>query len=521
VAEPETFEFTAAGGRFALGGLAAGTYEVFARAPGHALWRGGALELGPAGAPAQEVAVELAPGVRATGLVVDAATGLPIPDAVVVSETDAPLQILSLGAAEYLERPGLLPIARTGPDGGFALEDLGAGEHVLRASAPGHGAAWLGPRSPAEGPFDFALGQGGRIEGLVRDAAGVPVEGSALIVSLTDFGASHPLMSYVRALTDAGGRYVLEDLPAGYWPLLSFLGSDPEADPELVFVRVSAGAVTRRDFSAERAGVRLEGVLTRADGSPAAECTVWLTPVDSSGRDMATTSTDARGRFRFEGLAPRRYVIFDSRGAPPDMVVLGEVDLSSGADVLDHRLQLAGAQLSGRLVDGERDAPIEFAVVVLTRVDGLRPGFAGKTFSDSDGAFRFDQLEEGTYEVQALPTREALGPERVGQLVLREGAPLDLGALRLYPGGALELAVTGPDGRPAAGVAVLLRFEDGQAYDLVEDPHTDAEGRLTVPALKPGSWRVELGGGGFDPAVVGVEVVAGEPRRVSLELSRP
>ena len=62
---------------------------------------------------------------------------------------------------------------RTRADGSYELEHLSAGEHVLRFSAPGHGAQWTPRVKIAEGAtVDLgtrALGSAGRLEGTVRE----------------------------------------------------------------------------------------------------------------------------------------------------------------------------------------------------------------------------------------------------------------------------------------------------------------------------------------------------------------
>jgi hypothetical protein len=524
VAEPRVFAFSKPA--FEVGGLEPGTYDLFARARGRALWRGGALEIAAGGA-AREIEVELAAGARLEGLVVDHETGLPVADALVVSETDAPLQILALSGPEAAREAQLLPWARTGPDGGFALEDLGPGAHRLRATAPGYGPTWLRVPDPeTAGPVEIALMEGGRVEGTVSDAAGSPLDGCTIILSAVDFGAAHPVMSYALTRSGPDGSYALEDLPAGNWALLRFGRSfeGGAAEPELVFVQVEPGRTTRRDFAEERATVRLAGTLALPGGAPAPGRALWLTPAEPAFGDMASTTTDAAGRFAFEGLTPRRYGLFITRGMSLDMVLLGNVDLSSGADVLDHRVVLPSGGVAGRALDGATGAPLARAVVLLLREEPGRAEFAGKTFTDEGGRFAFAHVHPGGYEVQVLPQgapagSAALAAERQGAIAVGADEAVELDPVFLYPGGALELTARAATGEPAAGVPVELRFE-GRRYFLAEDERTDAQGMLRV-VLKPGTWSVTLGGAGFEVRVVRVDVPRAEaPARVTVELER-
>jgi hypothetical protein len=525
VVDPAVFEFESAGGRFELSGLPAGRYDLFVRAPGRALWRGEPVALADTAAgtaPLVEVEAVLAPGAELRGLVLDGVTGLPVAGAVVVSETDAPVQILSLTGEEYAQH-GVLARAVSGPDGGFELRDLTPGQHVLRVSAPGHAPAWEHALADAAGAeVALELTPGGALEGRVTRPGGAPLEGGRVICSLTDFGASHPVMSYASAITDAEGRYELVDLPAGNWPLLSF-GVEAEArgpmEPELAFVRIRAGERARHDFAAPAAGLRFEGTLLLPDGAPAAGRALWLTPL-GGGRDMVSTNTDSEGRFALAGLEARAYAVYTSRGAPPDMALLGEVDLGDGRDVLEHTLQLAGGSLAGSVLHGDGGGGVRYAVVLLLQRDGSEDGveFLAKTFTDAAGAFGFEHVPAGSYDLQVASTERGLGHAVSEGLTVATAQRLEVGELFLYPGGALEVVAVGPDGRPAVGARLRLVFE-GRVVHLLESAELDVEGRARVPGLAAGAWELTLGGGRYRERTLAVDVARSDGfTRVEVEL---
>jgi hypothetical protein len=204
------------------------------------------------------------------------------------------------------------------------------------------------------------------------------------------------------------------------------------------------------------------------------------------------------------------------------MILLGDVDLRSGADVRELRLALGGAGLTGRALDGVGGGALARAVVVLVREGPAGPQFAGKTFADPEGRFAFTQLPAGTYEVQIVPPVPFYGVERSGGHALGETSSVGLGDVFLYPGGALELVVTAADGSPAAKVPVELIFEDGRRYFAIESEVTDTEGRLRFPGLKAGRWSVTLGGAGFEMRELAIDVPrADQALVVPIELQRP
>jgi hypothetical protein len=124
--------------------------------------------------------------------------------------------------------------------GRFQLEDLAHGRYRVSV-LPGWaaGGSWpdlVAPGSaelthPREGgaELDLALIDS-TLRGSARDAAGAPLEGAFVILS----DAERPERLWPPQLTDAGGRFLIADLPPGTYRLLVSAGEGRVEEPALV-----------------------------------------------------------------------------------------------------------------------------------------------------------------------------------------------------------------------------------------------------------------------------------------------
>jgi hypothetical protein len=423
--------------------------------------------------------------------------------------------------------PEVLSFARTGLDGGFELGDLSLGPQVLRAWAPGFGPTWVGPIELGSEPLELELelDRGGRVEGVVLDDDTQPVVNGLLVLSITDFGPGHPIMSYRSALTDEQGRFALTDVPEGTWTLLSFgpIRNGARFEPAVEFVGVFSGETTVRDFRPAVDGVRVAGRLSYPDGSAVSGRSLWMIPASARGPEsMSSTFTRADGTFAFSPARVDRYVVFVSGQDPADMTVLGEVDLADGVDRTDLAFVLEGGTLSGLVLGSAASEPVQAASVLLlrARADGEEE-FAGRALTGDDGLFAFQGVGPGRYRILASGTRGAQGHATLDQLEVAPGESIDDLVLHLEPGGRLELVVLTPEGQPVRGARVLTRNGEGVNVQLVEHAFTDSDGRLSAPAMDAGPWTVVVVAEGFAREERRVDVpVSQEPLRLEIRLER-
>lgn len=253
--------------------------------------------------------------------------------------------------------------------------------------------------------------------------------------------------------------------------------------------------------------------------------------VDSAGREVANTTTNSEGRYRFEGIAPGNYTIIEEQpagyfegGATPGTAGgrvenpsrIGNITLTSGQVAVDYDFcERPPAEISG-FVFVDRDADCLFDAnerpIQGVRVDLLDS--AGRTVAttttDATGAYRFTDLPEGTY---TLRETQPLGFFQGGQTAGSGGGdasrddiisviPIGFGD-RLTQYNFCEIEPSSLAGQvfvdsnedcvPDANEARIANVEI-QLYDaagrLIATTRTDATGRYQFDNLRPGQYRV-------------------------------
>jgi hypothetical protein len=513
-------------GRFHVPALEPGDYTVFVAAPGHAVWRQAGLALGEVPddpAATLELDVRLDVGLSVRGTLRDE-SGAPLVGALVLSELDAPINVLPLDPAALAEYD-FVRHARSAADGSYTLEHVARGTQVLRASGAGASVAWIDGLEvtgalPLSG-VDFVLPRAGAIEGRVLDADGVPRAGAVVLASVADFSRQRPALSYAAAQVDGEGRYALEGLPAGTLAVLLFPSGEPAADstPDMRLVGVRAGARRTLDFLARREGARLVGRLLDADGAPLAGRALWIEAPKGGGRpsSLVSTTTDASGAFAFDDLRPGLLDVFVAGLRPTELSLLERLSLEPG-QTLERELRAERESVAGRVRSRTEGAPQSGALVVLLHGPGR--SFAGKSMSDAEGRFVVPHVRPGLYELRVLPAR---GP--VGELLLRDLAVASrVGVqgleLLLPPGGGIALDVRDDQGNALAGAGLRLFSPLGEERWCEEPLESDAHGQLEVGGLAPGTWRVEARAPGHAAGIATADVRAAEFAHLRLELTR-
>ncbi|HKB14458.1 MAG TPA: carboxypeptidase-like regulatory domain-containing protein, partial [Planctomycetota bacterium] len=202
-------------GRFSVGGLVGKRYRLFLDAEGYAIAsRDVQVGAGPVG-------LALVRGATVRGVVLDAASGAPLPGARVLSDTDAPSKVLSSSPKDLPE--AVRRVAVAGEDGAFELLHVSPGSHVLRALHPERAPAFTPPFDLDEGGvregIELRLETGGGVRGRVRGDQGEALPRQFIIVSVADFDPRRR-MTYGLAVTDEQGRYEVGNLGAGFHVVL-------------------------------------------------------------------------------------------------------------------------------------------------------------------------------------------------------------------------------------------------------------------------------------------------------------
>jgi 5-hydroxyisourate hydrolase-like protein (transthyretin family) len=241
------------------------------------------------------------------------------------------------GVGIRLDRDGQSVRVATGDDGRFVAEGVGPGRYTASLELPDglYADGWpqeIELRSASScAELHATAFADGRVSGRVVDAAGRPVAG--LTIELTvpaaidkPFGAER-----LRDLTDSEGRFEIVHVPAGRF--IVGINTQPAPDGRVVEPRVFHPGVTALQGStrvALRASERLTlgdfvlpknvafvpvtGVVFEGDGSPAVNARVYLKGAENDNFILNEPAvTDAGGRFTLAAVAGREYRLFAER----------------------------------------------------------------------------------------------------------------------------------------------------------------------------------------------------------------
>lgn len=433
-------------GRFAIAGLGAGSYQVWATAGTRRSPRR-AVKLAPR--QAAEVELSVAATAQIRGIVVDQSDN-PVADArVTFTRADGSDRGTAVTMAD-----GSFEVTHLAGHGAYqASVALATGRRPLPPAAASHPAVDLTATSRRDDVRLAVRLERDAIAGTVVDGAGEPIA-DATVVAAADGAAGAPAfrtwMPIPRTLTGGDGRFELDGLAAGTYALRASAAHGGQAT-------VAGVAAGRRD-------VRL---VLSAPGSIEGRIEGFASVPDVFAQVAdGTAETFVRGfpegnRFEIRGLAPTRYTITaQSRSEGASAIV--DVDPGRAATVV---LRSAGsAALAGRVVDHLTRAPLPGRRCRVFMVSGggwhgmtrLRPEASAE--SDADGRFTIDPVPAGEVHVQCFgdPSRYSLSG---ATLVIAPGARamVELEAVPI----AAQIADLGASMMPRRTGAVLAEIVPG------------------------------------------------------------
>ncbi|TAH38924.1 MAG: hypothetical protein EYC70_03150 [Planctomycetota bacterium] len=304
-----------ADGRFSIRGLPEGMYGLFVTAQGYT--PGKQMQVA-AGKTDVEVILARKGGVE--GRVVDAA-GRP------VAQCTLAVHRISKGSTSYGYAASRY--SSNDPEGNYQITGLDPGPYILLVSAPGfaptHSPGFEVGREIVRG-VDVALQRGGRIFGtVVSSASGEPLPGAELALHGRDyteesqFGLFGPGLGDPNnvpsqtARADAQGRVEIANAYPGELRVEVRHASHLS---EYVPLSVPEGGEVNLGVIQLRPGGAVSGVVLRQDGTPVAGSTVYLSRQSESSFFSLTRTSDARGRFRLQGLRAGNYEL---SATPPDI----------------------------------------------------------------------------------------------------------------------------------------------------------------------------------------------------------
>lgn len=426
---------------------------------------------------------------------------------VVLSETRQPVP----GAEVSLEGGG----ARGNPfgagggtatdgSGRFRFDHLAPGRYTLRASVSGQTsepveAVLVGTETKDD--VTLVLAGGATIRGGV---AGLPNE---LRVGVS-VNASGPNDYWASARTGPDGRFELTGAPAGTISLRAMAGDFLSGSTRSATATVTI-AEGQREADAElvfEGNGALSGRVTRG-GRPVAD--VRLSAREKRGGLGASGRTDESGAFRIEGIVAGDYTVSaqasfgpGGRGVTKEIRIDGEATLD---------FELPTASLYGVVVDAATKQPLSDARV-LAKPEGSATGRAGSATTDTSGRFFVEELEPGPH---ALTLRRT-GYQEAGESGEATEAGGDAGTIEMTRGEGLALRVR--DGIYQIPLrSASVRVTDGSGAIVTATwLSLDGEGNGEIASLRPGSYTLVVGSGGYATRFVEGVVVPGAPLEVSL-----
>jgi protocatechuate 3,4-dioxygenase beta subunit len=535
------------GGAFTLVDLPRGVVTIETLAKAHALERLPNVAVPAAeteGGKPRALEIFLKPGGDVAGRVIDLDDG-PVEGARVS------LRPRDMQLRDFV-RSGTLPTERTDASGRFTFEGLPAGvAYALHVSAEGFTSAEEGPVSVEPGSSretTIRLGAGATLMVRLIDPDENPV--ASLDVELVSdedppqgrgrgrgrgarwFGGGGRYVSDDKIETDDEGTFTVSRLLPGAYTVRLIPEDFAEVEKESIRLRedgtVNLGTIVVHE------GERITGVVTDDTMEPIEEATVSAFWPDEGRFRRRTVRTKADGRYRVPGLGSEPVRIWASADGH---VTTERANVMPGEDGVDFTLERTGSVI-GRVILPDGQAPVAFQVQAHPEASddldrggfgfGFRRGQIGdgsNVFSDPAGNFRVDELDPGTYTLEATTGGMAPG-KKTGIRVVSDGVT-DAGVITLEPGLTLRGRVLDlGDDTPVAGAAVQVSVPTsfGFRFDqpaLGETTVTGSDGLFLVEGIEPGVHNVSVEHPDYSRADTRVEVTEEvDPPEIVVRLSQ-
>ena len=386
-------------------------------------------------------------------------------------------------------------------------------------SSPAAPPASPAPARAAQQPIPTAV-----LSGVVRSAepGGGPIARARVIV------VSEALTDPRVAITDAGGRYTIQKLPAGQYIVQAsasgfapqYHRQRPNSPPPPVPV-TTGQRVTGVDVELPLAGV-IVGRILDEDKKPFVGASVdALVSRMENGQptlvSLATATTDDRGDFRLVGLPEGQYYVsaFDPAFAEvgdetgplrytatyyPGVVFVEQaerVTVRAGVEpesqILFALKIVRPALVSGLIATPDKRQLISGAVIMAPiHGEGLAAVPSDDVRINPDGRFTFRNVAPGGYQIRARAETDPLGVALFATFrIVVNGIDIDNVDMVLQPGahvdGTLSFdPVNAPKPLSYAGLRVRAPFADGTSFGDALTGDVLADGRYSIRGLMSG-----------------------------------
>ncbi len=478
------------GGRFHFPLAESGRYNLSIWSSCYTRERINGLDISDEKSPS-DLKIELDPGMRVSGRVVDDATGEPIADAIVGPaiypwETDLP-------RLYYLDFSEVCIYDRTDADGAFSLRGLRKIDKKVAAVHPDFAEGYISTTPGSGEKIEIRLRKGYRIFGRALDNAGQPAEG--LLIRM--YGDRIPLAR--PAMSDADGSFVTEPilpgrvvLKAGDPPIELRRDFDFSEEHKVVYVVDEDMEV---NFGPDPEQVTWRGTLYGYDGKPLAGGVVCLRHAMFSPRETywyrltRDVRCDSMGRFEVGKLNRGRYRVTLEI---PDQIEWGNVPFeTAGLVERDINLSLVST-LSGVVINEATGAPFadkKGTVRAYSRHTGNHNSIEADI--DKEGRFEIKGVLPGSYYLRARVGNAV--SDRIKGIKVVKGQKLSDLVIPVAPAGSLKISLEGFENDRDAYFSLSLSEESsGQRTYMGKYSVAKTIAKENTFTLDQGKWTAAL-----------------------------
>ncbi len=457
---------TAPDGSFVLGGMTPGQVRIQFNKGDEFI-----QEMRSFTAPASDVVIDLPPGSRISGRVVEKGSSKPV----------AQFQIglsrsRSTGGMVMMAPPQLKSV--NSDDGSFTLENVPAGAHDLIALAPGFAGGRLSinvEEGKALSGLEVELDTGTRLTGKVTGPNGAALSDVTVGLAMGPGGAFARSGSANRTVTDSNGEYTLEALQGGD-ETIEF------SHPKYIGTRKSVslkGKEMRLDAQLE-GGLPVTGIVVTDAGVPVGDAEVMAM---ASGGSRRSARTNASGMFEFESLAPAHYRFSAAKAGLGDGKV-EDFDISAGAPL---RITMhAGATIYGHVTGLTADE------LSNATVQAFGDSGSADATVDASGNYKIEGAPVGTVRVMAAVMSRTFSDRRTTatQTLQVTGGSSQQLDLEFTTGTTVSGRVT-RNGAPVKGASISFMPKTGRSQGMATGS-TDEDGRYSVTGIDSGEYTITV-----------------------------
>jgi protocatechuate 3,4-dioxygenase beta subunit len=470
-----------ADGAFRIGGLEPGEYALAVSKDGYAPKRVPSVTVQTPG-PNEWPTVVLETGVLIAGLVRN-------------SKGEA---VVSADVFAFGGEAGGSRNTATDPEGRFRLEGFGPDRPVMVNVRAGGYASLQKRLTPSPEEVVLVLKTSGTVRGRVEDAVtNRPITDFTAAYTEAQGGFAGGMRIVMgggetqKAFQSPDGSFELADVPPGKWIIRASSPGYRPADvsgielaegetKDGIVVSLKKGAVVSGRVLDPRRGTGVPNAsVAWSEGSQGGMGPGIAVLARLEGGAETAVTTDADGRYRFDGLPPGKITL--SASHPDFLEVSKPVELEDEANV-DLTLALGGS-IAGTVVAKDGRTGVSGADVLLRDQGGSFSMGDDSARADSAGDFVFEHLKAGRYSVSA---RSNAGATAWKDVVLGESQRLDGVLLEMAAGATIRGTVSGLPGGNVGGVRVFASTKDYQ-----DSAATGDDGRFTLRDVPSGVLRLQ------------------------------